>query len=141
MKEFFRRSRKSFAPSQRESDARIPDNLWVKCSSCRELIYQKQLIDNLRVCPKCGYHMQLTAREWLSLLDADSFVEHDADLAPGDPLNFVSPKDNYAQKLIESQARTGTNDSLISGSGAINELPLQVTVTEFGFIGGSMGSV
>ena len=59
MKEFFRRNTKSFNPAQREGDSQIPDNLWVKCPSCREILYQKQLIDNLKVCPKCGLHMRL----------------------------------------------------------------------------------
>jgi acetyl-CoA carboxylase carboxyl transferase subunit beta len=85
--------------------------------------------------------MRLTAREWLGLLDAHSFVEEDADLAPCDPLGFVSPKDNYAQKLREHQERSGLNDAIISGHGTIEELPIQVAVTEFEFIGGSMGSV
>jgi acetyl-CoA carboxylase carboxyl transferase subunit beta len=85
--------------------------------------------------------MRLTAREWLSLLDADSFVEEDAELAPCDPLEFVSTKDVYAHKLKENQERTGLNDSLISGRGTITGRGLQIAVSEFGFIGGSMGSV
>lgn len=64
-----------------------------------ELSYAKQLNDHLKVC-KCGYHMRLTAREWLSLLDSGSFIEADSTLAPSDPLNFVSAKDNYAKKLL-----------------------------------------
>src|SRR5262249_1012767 len=112
----------------------------VKCSSCGELNYVKQLNDNLKVC-KCGYHMHLTAREWLSVLDAASFVEEDAELAPCDPLEFVSTKDIYAQKLRENQERTGLNDALIGGCGKMGGPPLQLAVSEFGFIGGSMGSV
>ena len=77
MKEWFRRQPKHFTPAARENGQQIPDNMWVKCSSCGELNYAKQLNDNLKVC-KCGYHMRLTAREWLGLLDADSFVEEDA---------------------------------------------------------------
>src|SRR6185503_971967 len=85
--------------------------------------------------------MRLTAREWLSLLDTDSFVEEDAELVPCDPLEFVSTKDIYAQKLKEHQERTGLNDALISGRGAIEGRPLHISVSEFAFIGGSMGSV
>ena len=88
MKEWFRRQPKHFTPAARENGQQIPDNMWVKCSSCGELNYAKQLNDNLKVC-KCGYHMRLTAREWLGLLDVDSFVEEDAHLAPCDPLEFV----------------------------------------------------
>jgi acetyl-CoA carboxylase carboxyl transferase subunit beta len=141
MKEWFRRQPKHFTPANRENgQQQIPDNMWVKCPACGELIYAKQLNDNLKVC-KCGYHMRLTAREWLGLLDAGSFVEEDAELAPCDPLGFVSTKDVYAEKLDESQERTGLNDALVSGRGAIDGYTLQVAVSEFAFIGGSMGSV
>ena len=140
MKEFFRRTPKHFTPAARDNGQHIPDNMWSKCPSCGELIYTKQLNDNLKVC-KCGYHMRLTAAEWLGLLDPESFVEEDGDLAPCDPLGFVSTKDVYTEKLGESQQRTGLNDALISGRGLIEERPLQIAVSEFAFIGGSMGSV
>jgi acetyl-CoA carboxylase carboxyl transferase subunit beta len=140
MKEFFRRTPKHFTPAERDNGQQIPDNMWVKCPSCGELIYTKQLNDNLKVC-KCGHHMRLTAREWLGILDTDSFQEEDSDLAPSDPLGFVSTKDIYAQKLQESQERTGLFDALISGRGLIEGRPLQIAVSEFAFIGGSMGSV
>ncbi len=140
MKEWFRRQPKHFTPAPRENGQQIPDNMWVKCPSCGELNYVKQLNDNLKVC-KCGYHMRLSAREWLSLLDADSFIEEDAELAPCDPLEFVSTKDVYAQKLAEHQERIGLNDALISGYGVLGGCPLHIAVSEFAFIGGSMGSV
>jgi acetyl-CoA carboxylase carboxyl transferase subunit beta len=140
MKEFFRRTPKHFTPAERDNGQQIPDNMWAKCPACGELIYTKQLNDNLKVC-KCGYHMRLAAREWLGLLDSDSFIEEDGDLAPLDPLGFASAKDVYAQKLKESQERTGLNDALISGRGAIAGYALQIAVSEFAFIGGSMGSV
>jgi acetyl-CoA carboxylase carboxyl transferase subunit beta len=140
MKEFFRRTPKHFTPATRDNGQQIPDNMWSKCPSCGELTYTKQLNDNLKVC-KCGYHMRLGAAEWLGLLDPDSFVEEDADLAPCDPLGFVSTKDIYANKLEESQGRTGLNDALITGRGLIEGRALQIAVSEFAFIGGSMGSV
>jgi acetyl-CoA carboxylase carboxyl transferase subunit beta len=140
MKEWFRRQPKHFTPAARENGQQIPDNMWVKCSSCGELNYVKQLNDNLKVC-KCGYHMRLTAYEWLSMFDAGSFAEEDAELAPCDPLEFVSAKDVYAQKLTESQTRTGMNDALLSGRATLVDMPLQIAISEFAFIGGSMGSV
>jgi len=140
MKEWFRRQPKHFTPAPRENGQQIPDNMWVKCPSCGELNYVKQLNDSLKVC-KCGHHMRLSAREWLCLLDSDSFVEEDAELGPTDPLGFVSPKDNYRQKLAEKQSETGMLDAIVSGYGAITELPLHIAVAEFEFIGGSMGSV
>jgi acetyl-CoA carboxylase carboxyl transferase subunit beta len=141
MKEFFRRSRKNFSPAERVDDAAVPDNLWVKCPSCRELIYQKELSDNLKVCPKCGYHMRLSAQEWIDLLDEGSFTEFDAGLRPQDPLGFVSPKETYAAKLEEMQRRTGLNDAVVSGRGTFDGQPLMIAVVDFSFIGGSMGSV
>ncbi|HWQ11301.1 MAG TPA: acetyl-CoA carboxylase, carboxyltransferase subunit beta [Roseiflexaceae bacterium] len=140
MKDLFRRGPKRFTPAARNNGQHIPDNMWVKCPSCGDLTYVKQLSDNLKVC-KCGYHMRLGAREWLGLLDAGSFVEEDGGLAPLDPLEFVSTKDNYAQKLRESQEQTGLYDALVTGRGAIGGQPLQIAVSEFDFIGGSMGSV
>lgn len=141
MKDFFRRNSKSFAPAQREAETQIPENLWVKCPSCRELIYQKQLTDNLKVCPKCSHHFRLAAREWLGLLDAESFTEHDADLWPADPLHFVSPKETYADKLRDTQNRLGEPDAVVSGTGMIEGKRLAVAICDFSFIGGSMGSV
>ena len=140
MKELFRRAPKQFTPGIRTNEVHIPDNMWVKCPSCGELTYAKQLNDSLKVC-KCGYHMRLNSREWLGLVDEGSFSEEDTTLAPTDPLGFVSTKDNYAQKLIENQDRTGLNDALVAGHGTIEGLPIQIAVSEFGFIGGSMGSV
>jgi acetyl-CoA carboxylase carboxyl transferase subunit beta len=140
MKEFFRRTPKYFTPGTPNNGQHVPDNMWVKCSACGELTYVKQLNDNLKVC-KCGYHMRLLAREWLGLLDQGSFTEADTNLAPTDPLSFVSAKDNYAQKIKENQERTGLNDALVTGSGTIEDQPIQIAVSEFSFIGGSMGSV
>jgi acetyl-CoA carboxylase carboxyl transferase subunit beta len=140
MKDLFRRGPKRFTPAARENGQHIPDNMWVKCPACGDLTYVKQLQDNLKVC-KCGHHMRLSAREWLGLLDPSSFTEDDARLAPEDPLEFVSAKDNYAQKVKESQEQTGLYDALLAGRGTLGGRPVQVTVSEFEFIGGSMGSV
>lgn len=137
MKDLFRRAPKRFTAAHIDNQA-IPDNMWVKCPSCGDLIYTRQFSDNLKVC-KCGYHMRLTAREWLGLLDDGSFVEFDAALSSVDALGFVSPRHVYEQKLNESRAQTGLNDALITGSGAIDGMPLCLAVTEFEFIGGSMG--
>ncbi|MFN5935369.1 MAG: acetyl-CoA carboxylase, carboxyltransferase subunit beta, partial [Roseiflexaceae bacterium] len=116
------------------------NNMWVKCPSCGELTYVKQLRDNLKVC-RCGHHMRLSAVEWTGLFDEESFIEHDGNIAPLDPLNFVSPKDNYAQKIRESQQHTGLYDAIIGGEASLMGQPIQLIVTEFEFIGGSMGSV
>lgn len=140
MKELFRRAPKAFTPAEQTPDQQTPNNMWVKCPSCGELTYVKQLRDNLKVC-RCGHHMRLSAVEWTGLFDDDSFIEHDGDIAPLDPLNFVSPKDNYAQKIRESQQQTGLYDAIIGGEASLVGQPIQLIVTEFDFIGGSMGSV
>ncbi|WP_298402598.1 acetyl-CoA carboxylase, carboxyltransferase subunit beta [uncultured Chloroflexus sp.] len=141
MKEFFRLSRKGFTGPDDQDNAQIPDDLWVKCSECRELIYKKQLNDNLKVCPKCGHHMRLSAHEWLGLLDVGSFREMDANLLPTDPLGFVAADESYAAKLAKAQQRTGMADAVISGVGAISGVQLCVAVGDFSFMGASMGSV
>lgn len=141
MKEFFQRTRKSFTAAQPKDETQVPENLWVKCSACRELIYQKQLVDSLKVCPKCGCHMRLSAREWLGLLDPDSFQEDDAHLWPTDPLGFVSLKESYAEKLSAIQERVGQPDVVVSGRGNIQGQPLMLAICNFEFMGASMGSV
>ncbi|XSG77845.1 acetyl-CoA carboxylase, carboxyltransferase subunit beta [Herpetosiphon llansteffanensis] len=140
MKDFFRRAPLPFTSSRREQQ--IPDNVWTKCANCGELTYQKQFNDALKVCPKCGYHSRISSREWIEILaDADSFVEHDADLQGIDILGFVSPKDNYEAKLAATSERTGTNDVVMSGSASLEGLPFEIAACNFDFMGGSMGSV
>ncbi len=140
MKEFLRRTPRYFT-SPKKDDQHIPEDLWKKCPRCSELTYTKQWLDNAKVCPKCGYHERIAAVEWIELLlDKDSWQEQDADLQPADPLNFVSPKNNYAEKVAALQEQ-GLNESSLSGTGQIEEQPLAVCISEFGFMGGSMGSV
>ncbi len=141
MKEFFRRTRKSFDTGQSAEPSQIPDDLWVKCPSCRELIYRKELNDNLKVCPKCSHHMRMSAREWVGLLDVGSFSEEDAHLLPTDPLGFVTPEESYANKLKKSQQRAGMADAMLTGIGSINGTWFSIGVGDFGFMGASMGSV
>jgi acetyl-CoA carboxylase carboxyl transferase subunit beta len=141
VKEFFRRNRKSFDASQTPEPPAIPDDLWTKCSACGELIYKKELNDNLKVCPKCDHHMRFTGREWIGLLDVGSFTEMDTHLLPSDPLEFESPDGTYADKLKKAQQRTGMPDAVISGTGTISGYPLMMAVGDFAFMGSSMGSV
>ncbi len=115
--------------------------MWVKCSACRELVYKKELTDNLKVCPKCGHHMRMSAHEWIGLLDAGSFSEMDTNLLPTDPLGFVSLGESYAEKLAKSQQRTGMPDAILSGVGMIGGRHLALAVGDFAFMGASMGSV
>ncbi|WP_026369186.1 acetyl-CoA carboxylase, carboxyltransferase subunit beta [Kallotenue papyrolyticum] len=141
MKDFLRRTPRYFTAG-RKDDQQIPDDLWHKCAGCKELVPSKQFLDNAKVCPRCNYHARMSACEWVAfLLDRDSWQEYDRDLASTDPLNFVSPKDNYAQKLQQLREALRLPDAAIWGTGRIQGRPLTLCITDFAFMGGSMGSV
>lgn len=116
----------------------LPDGLWVKCESCHQIIYHKELEQNLQVCPKCNYHFRIGAKERLKqLLDGDSFEEFFSDLSPTNPLNF--PK--YQNSLEKYQKSTGLKDGVLTGVGKIEGNQTVLAVMDFFFLGGSMGSV
>jgi acetyl-CoA carboxylase carboxyl transferase subunit beta len=120
---------------------KIPEGLWVKCNSCKEIIYRKEVDKNLRVCPKCNYHFRISARERISLLvDSGSFIEMDESLESKDPLNFRD-QIPYKERLRESEKKTNIKEAAISGSALIGGYPVILAVLDFGFMGGSMGSV
>ena len=119
----------------------IPEGLWTKCEECVEIIYNKALEENLRVCPKCQYHFTLTAHERIQqLTDNGTFQEFDAGLRSVDPLKFKGPK-TYAEKVQLDQAATGMHEAAISGEGKMEGKRIVLTVTDSRFIMGSMGSV
>ena len=102
----------------------IPHDLWTRCEDCNELIYNKKLDENMKVCPKCGFHFSLGARERVAMtLDEGSFKETDADMESLDPLTFQGPR-TYKEKLKKDQELTGLKDAVITGEGAINGRPL-----------------
>jgi len=119
----------------------IPEGLWTKCEECGEIIYNKKLEDNLKVCPKCNYHFRAGAYERISmLLDKDTFKEFDKNLQSKDPLNFKGPK-KYKDKLEHDKKLTGLKEAAISGEGKIEGKKIIFVVTDSRFIMGSMGSV
>ena len=121
--------------------SRVPEGLWVKCPGCAQILYNKDLAANLSVCPNCAHHFRLDAAARLrSLLDDGVWKEHDAGLVSNDPLGFVDRKP-YADRLREGMAATGLRDAVITASGAIEELAVEIVAMEYGFIGGSMGVV
>ena len=119
----------------------IPTGLWTKCESCSQLIYNKALDENLRVCSKCDFHFPLTAHQRISLtVDEGSFEEWDADLMPMDPLHFEVPKP-YAEKMVEEQRTIGMTDACMTGKGLLKGREIAFGVTDSRFMMGSMGSV
>ncbi len=119
----------------------IPSDLWTRCEECKELIYNKKLDENMRVCPKCNFHFTLDANERVkAILDEGSFKETDPDMVSLDPISFEGPK-TYKDKLKKDQELTGLKDAVITGEGAINGRKVVLGVTDSRFIMGSMGSV
>ncbi len=117
------------------------EGLWVKCESCRQIIWKKDLEENLNVCPKCGKHFRIDARARLAQLFDDSEYETFSDnLASTDPLKFVDLKP-YSERLKRAQSETGLTDAVINARGKLNGRPVIISAMEYGFIGGSMGSV
>jgi acetyl-CoA carboxylase carboxyl transferase subunit beta len=144
LRDFLRRHPKNFtlADAEQTRQRDVPENMWVKCPRCNDLLYSKEFERNLKVCQKCGYHFRLTADERLALLlDPDTFQERDAELEPLDPLDFVAGTDSYQTKLQKTQVKTGHREAVIYGAGRIEGLPVVVAVCDFDFLGASMGSV
>ncbi len=116
--------------------------LWVQCTRCHELIYQREFDDNLKTCPRCNHHARLSARERIAtLVDDHTWQEEDAELQPADPLGFISLGEQYADKLSETQQKTGLSEAAVAGTGDIESFPVRVVILDFGFMGGSMASV
>jgi acetyl-CoA carboxylase carboxyl transferase subunit beta len=117
------------------------EGLWVKCENCRQIIWKKDLEENLNVCPKCGKHFRIDARARLAILFDDGEYETFSDnLASTDPLKFVDLKP-YSERLKRAQEETGLTDAVINARGKLNGRPVIISAMEYNFIGGSMGSV
>jgi acetyl-CoA carboxylase carboxyl transferase subunit beta len=127
---------------QQSDEKRVrTEGLWVKCEGCRQIIWKKELEENLNVCPKCDHHFRIDAPTRLTLLlDEDTIETFDDSMSAVDPLNFSDTRP-YKDRLAESQRKTGMRDAVISVTGALNGIPVVINAMEFGFIGGSMGVV
>lgn len=135
--------KKSKAPIKavENKTVQMPEGLWIKCQNCSEIIYAKEIERNLNVCPKCDYHFRISARARIDLvLDKGSFVEMDADMESTDFLDFKDSK-KYKDRIKTTLAKSGGGDAVVCGEGAIEGLPVVVSVFDFSFMGGSMGSV
>jgi acetyl-CoA carboxylase carboxyl transferase subunit beta len=119
----------------------VPEGIWMKCNQCSAQLYRAELERNLFVCPKCEYHMRVTARDRLEMfLDPESGREIGENLAPQDPLKFRDSK-RYRDRIVQAQKTTGERDALIAMTGLLMEMPVVACAFEFRFMGGSMGSV
>lgn len=119
----------------------VPDGIWSKCASCGEVIYQKQMQRNFKVCPHCQHHFEMSAAERIAMLaDEDSFREMDANLATSNPLAFAALK-TYEESVEQARAKSGTDEAIMTGTARIDGRALVIGVMDFRFIGGSMGSV
>ena len=128
-------------PSFRQRRDSYPPDLWTKCPSCEELLFNKQLDKLDRVCPNCGHHFRLSASARIALLlDHGSFEERDEGLQSVDPLGFVDQKP-YPDRVASAQIATGMRDAAIWGLGAIGGRAVSICVMDFAFMGGSMGAV
>lgn len=124
-----------------DKKVKIPEGLWVKCDSCKEIIYKKEIDKNLKICPKCNYHFRISARERIRLLvDDGSFVEIDSGLASNDPLHFKD-KVSYKDRLEENRKKSMLEEAAISGEAMVEGRPVIIVIMDFAFMGGSMGSV
>lgn len=119
----------------------VPEGLWIKCNNCAEIVYSKEIDRNLKVCPKCDYHFRITARERIELLvDPGTFTEFDGQLQSEDPLQFKDSQ-KYRDRIKAARKKTGLNDAVISGICTLDGVQVVMSVFDFFFMGGSMGSV
>ena len=117
------------------------ENLWTRCNNCRRIQYKQDILDNLTVCPACGFHFRLSARERLAMLFDESRYElYDENIRPSDPLNFQDSQ-KYSDRLKKNQEKTSLPDAVLNAVGEMGGIRVLVSAMEFGFMGGSMGSV
>jgi len=127
--------------SGKESKVRMPEGLWIKCDNCKEIIYKQELERNANVCPRCQHHFRINARARLDLLvDPGSFEERNTAIRSQDPLHFKDQK-SYPDRVKAAKKATGMEDALLSGLARIGGHRVSLCALEFGFMGGSMGSV
>jgi acetyl-CoA carboxylase carboxyl transferase subunit beta len=121
--------------------SKAAEGMWLKCNHCREIVYRKEVDRNNKVCPKCDYHFPISVIERINLLvDLGTFKEWDPELEPQDPLQFQDTR-TYKDRIKAQQEKTGRKDAMVIGQGVINGRKVALCVFDFGFMGGSMGSV
>ena len=135
---WFKREKKRMeTPDERRV---VTEGLWIKCSGCKEPLWKKDLAGNFHVCPKCSYHYKISAYERINLLMDPGWTEVDASLYSTDPLNFKANKP-YKDSLAALPKKVGVLEAVVNVEGKMDGRPLMLSAMEYGFIGGSMGSV
>ncbi len=128
--------------SKKEPRPEVPEGLWTKCEGCGEALFQTVLEENLWTCPHCNFHFRVPARTYVGyLVDGNTFQERFANLVAADPLEFRDAKMRYPDRIKHAQREAGVKDAAISGVAQIGGKPVSITVMDFFFMGGSMGSV
>jgi len=121
--------------------SKVPEGLWVKCDNCRQILYNKELARNFKICPKCGYHFRLSAPERLRMLfDDETYTELEGELRSVDALKFKDTK-RYRDRLKQYEESVGPSEAMVVGTGTMGGIPVIIAAMEFFFMGGSMGSV
>jgi len=138
---WFKRDKKAIEQSTPPEERRVrTEGLWMKCESCRAIVFRKDLEENLLVCPKCQFHFRMGSKQRLEMLLDGNWTEHDHGMVSTDPLKFVDTKP-YAKRIKDAQKKLGMNDAIITAEGQLNGRPVICCAMEFRFIGGSMGAV
>jgi acetyl-CoA carboxylase carboxyl transferase subunit beta len=138
---WFKKSKKPKPIREERQRSSVPEGLWVKCEGCREVIYSRDLDRNLRVCPKCEFHMRIDARTRIALLlDEAEPRELFTGVSPTDPLGFRDTK-RYRDRIKTYQQAIGERDAVIVAQGHLEKIPVVLASMEYRFMGGSMGSV
>lgn len=138
MAAWFRRSEKNLKSEKKKE---MPDGIWVKCKSCGDTLYNRELKRQYNVCPNCGFHLRLSSDEYFQLLlDADSWSEHDAKITSIDILGFKDTM-KYSDRINKYVKKSGINDAIRCVTGRIDGRPVELAVMDFTFMGGSVGSV
>ena len=142
LKNFFSKIKSDILEKETKSSKVIENQShWVKCPSCESMMFFKEVENLNHVCPKCNFHMRIGANKRIALIaDEGTFVVHDEELHPTDPLEFVDSK-SYKKRLEEALHKTGKTSSIVSGSCTIHGSPVELVVFDFSFMGGSLGSV
>jgi acetyl-CoA carboxylase carboxyl transferase subunit beta len=134
---WFKKPKQKLVSQKRELAA----DVWVKCDDCGEILYERRLRENAHVCPECGHHFRIPADEYVALLLDDGFLEEfDTNLRSTDPLGFVDSKP-YTERIAAAVEKVGPADAVRTGRGRLDDREVHLGAMEFGFIGGSMGSV